>query len=190
MNRVFVLMGLKHCGKSTVGSILAEKLYMPFYDCDDEIRRISGKTARQWYDEGGEKLFMQKEREACESLAAAARHSGAVIASGGGICDNEAALEVLRLGNALFVLIDVPESVIFDRVTESALRDKRWPSYIQNKNPATKEDAARIFHEVFYARYAKYRALCPFSVSGVSGGNTALSPDQIAEKIKQIALPH
>ena len=36
MNNSIVLMGCKHCGKSTQGKLLAEKLGVSFFDTDEE----------------------------------------------------------------------------------------------------------------------------------------------------------
>lgn len=35
MHRVYIIMGVSGCGKSTVGQTLAEQLSLPFYDGDD-----------------------------------------------------------------------------------------------------------------------------------------------------------
>ena len=44
-----VLMGIKHCGKSTQGRIISKKLSVPFFDTDDVILEMTGKTPRQIY---------------------------------------------------------------------------------------------------------------------------------------------
>ena len=44
-----VLMGCKHCGKSTQGRLLAQKLGVSFIDTDDEIARLRGMDARTLY---------------------------------------------------------------------------------------------------------------------------------------------
>ena len=40
---VIILMGIKHCGKSTQGRILSEKLNYNFYDVDDVILELNKK---------------------------------------------------------------------------------------------------------------------------------------------------
>ncbi len=35
MNRVFIIMGVSGCGKSTIGELLAKELKIPFFDGDD-----------------------------------------------------------------------------------------------------------------------------------------------------------
>ena len=63
-----ILLGMKHCGKTTTGKILAGKLSRPFIDSDDEIARLSGKTPRELWDIGGAELMMEWETKACESV--------------------------------------------------------------------------------------------------------------------------
>ena len=49
MKNSVVLMGCKHCGKSTQGKLLAKKLGVDFFDTDDVITRMCGMDARTLY---------------------------------------------------------------------------------------------------------------------------------------------
>ena len=69
MKNAIILTGIKHCGKSTQGKLLAERLGCSFFDTDDIIFDITGKTPRQIYNEQGAQAFMQAETNACEFLA-------------------------------------------------------------------------------------------------------------------------
>ena len=62
-------MGIKHCGKSTQGKILAKKMGAQFYDTDDVITEQTGKTPRQIYTESGEEGFKTAEKNACQFVA-------------------------------------------------------------------------------------------------------------------------
>mgnify|MGYP003541431241 FL=1 len=64
--KTIVLMGIKHCGKSTQGKIISQKLGLPFYDTDDVITLLTGKTPREIYTEKGAEGFMEAEKYACE----------------------------------------------------------------------------------------------------------------------------
>ena len=44
-----ILMGIKHCGKSTQAALISKKLNMPKYDTDDVVEKLSGKTPRELY---------------------------------------------------------------------------------------------------------------------------------------------
>jgi shikimate kinase len=35
-----ILIGMKGCGKTTIGTLLAEKLQLPFIDADTEIEKM------------------------------------------------------------------------------------------------------------------------------------------------------
>ena len=76
-----ILIGMPGCGKTTVGTLLAEQSGRRFFDLDAEIAARSGRTAAEWIRTRGEDAFRAYESEVCASLAA---ESGAVIACGGG----------------------------------------------------------------------------------------------------------
>lgn len=131
--RAIVIMGMKHTGKSTVGSLLAERLGVPFYDTDGVIAERSGKTARELYDEGGAALMMENETEAVRHLAERCETTGkpCVIATGGGLADNAEAIRTLKKTGVL-IYLDTPFELLFARVMESAQRDGR----LIGKSPA------------------------------------------------------
>ncbi len=79
--RNIVLVGMRGCGKSTLGRALAARLGRPFVDLDDEIARRAGCTADELLAGRGEAAFREHEAAA---LADAATLSGHVIATGGG----------------------------------------------------------------------------------------------------------
>lgn len=76
-----VLVGMPGCGKSTVGNILAARLERRFYDLDEEILNITGRTASDIILQEGENRFREIESEC---LSKVSRLSSAVIATGGG----------------------------------------------------------------------------------------------------------
>ncbi|MDO5545710.1 MAG: shikimate kinase [Eubacteriales bacterium] len=76
-----VLIGMPGCGKSTIGSLLAQKLGRQFVDADGEIIQLAGKSIPDIFAQDGEEIFRQWETTALESLG---KQSGLVIATGGG----------------------------------------------------------------------------------------------------------
>ena len=51
MNRnIFLLIGMPGCGKTTIGKETSEKLNMKFYDMDEYIENISGKTIPELFE--------------------------------------------------------------------------------------------------------------------------------------------
>lgn len=76
-----ILVGMPGCGKSTVGSLLAQNLNRKFMDSDEEIIRLSGKSIPDIFSQDGEEVFRRWETIALENLG---KQSGLVIATGGG----------------------------------------------------------------------------------------------------------
>lgn len=96
-----VLIGMPSSGKTTVGTILAERLRRPLIDTDAETERRTGKTVPELFAEGGEENFRKEERLTVSECAA---RTGVIIATGGGapmFPENRAALA----GNGFVVLI-------------------------------------------------------------------------------------
>lgn len=161
-----ILMGIKHCGKSTQGRIISKKLSVPFFDTDDVIFEMTGKTPRQIYTELGNEGFQEAEEKACSFLLEKINSSAeknAVIATGGGICGNKKALDVLKkIGT--FVFLKTPERIASFRVLReiSVAQDGTLlnvPAFIAKKNPRSVADAKKNFHDFFIERECIYEQL-------------------------------
>ena len=166
-----ILLGMKHTGKSTLGALLADRLGVPFYDTDTVIAELAGKTPRELYDEGGAPLMALHETGACRHLAALPRDTGMVIATGGGISDNEEALGILKK-TGLCVFLDTPEDIIFGRIMASARRDGRLPRFLEGPDPR------EIFHELFAHRSRTYATMADVRIATGSR-----KPDELAKEI-------
>lgn len=186
MSQGIILLGIKHCGKSTLGHLLSKKFKCPFYDTDDVIAQMTGLSPRQVYQEQGAQAFMEAEAEACSYLArylSASGESECIIATGGGICNNQAALEVLeRLG--FFIFLEVPEEVAASRIIEEIeWEDDKMtnlPAYIAQENPATTEEVAAIFSRFYKERTAQYKKLAQITCR-----LTGESPEENCQLLQQ-----
>ena len=163
-----ILMGIKHCGKTTQGKLIASKLNIPFYDTDDIVLSQTGKTPRQVYETEGEEAFIQAEQKACAYLVKTISDTRAVIATGGGICKNTQALELLHTIGT-FVFLEAPESIAAERIVREAktLSDgklKNLPAYIAKKNPHSLAEVRTFFHSFYVDRVKQYQALADVSV--------------------------
>ena len=49
---IILLFGISNVGKTTIGKLLCERLHIPFYDLDDEVRRFFGITLEQFVNTG------------------------------------------------------------------------------------------------------------------------------------------
>lgn len=188
-----ILMGIKHCGKSTQGRIISKKLSVPFFDTDDVIFEMTGKTPRQIYTELGNEGFQKAEEKACSFLLEKINSSAeknAVIATGGGICGNKKALDVLKkIGT--FVFLKTPERIASFRVLReiSVAQDGTLlnvPAFIAKKNPRSVADAKKIFHDFFIERECIYEQLADVVIdmsSSSKEANAAKIIESVSSKV-------
>ncbi|WP_276749229.1 shikimate kinase [Treponema succinifaciens] len=188
-----ILMGIKHCGKSTQGRIISKKLAVPFFDTDDVIFEMTGKTPRQIYTELGNEGFQEAEEKACSFLLEKINSSAeknAVIATGGGICGNKKALDVLKkIGT--FVFLKTSERIASFRVLReiSVAQDGTLlnvPAFIAKKNPRSVADAKKIFHDFFIERECIYEQLADVVIdmsSSSKEANAAKIIESVSSKV-------
>lgn len=167
----YIIMGIKHSGKSTQGRLLAKKLNCDFFDTDNFIEQMTKKTPRKIYNELGAEAFKDAELAACKKIASICTSNAScrfVIATGGGICDNQNALDVLRpLG--VFVFLEIAEKIPADRivrkisVTPEGIMEN-LPAYIKKENPKTEKDVREIFHAFYERRTASYNSIADISI--------------------------
>jgi XRE family aerobic/anaerobic benzoate catabolism transcriptional regulator len=87
------LIGLRGGGKSTLGSLLAEHMDVPFIELDREIERRSGASLSEIFDMFGQETFRRAEREALDDVLR--QHKCFVIATSGSIVTEPGTLEIL-----------------------------------------------------------------------------------------------
>lgn len=76
-----VLIGMPGCGKSTIGKLLANLTNRQFIDADTAIEEAANMTIPEIFKAQGEEGFRKMESQI---LAELGKHSGCVIATGGG----------------------------------------------------------------------------------------------------------
>ena len=94
---------------------------------------------------------MQAEEDACLKIVEEFKNQKIIISTGGGICDNAPALEILSQFGT-FIFLKAPEEVSIARILNKTeqLSDGTWknlPAYISNKNPKTEKEIRTIFHD-------------------------------------------
>lgn len=162
-----VLIGMPSSGKTTVGTILAERLRRPLIDTDAETERRTGKTVPELFAEGGEENFRKEERL---TVSECARETGAIIATGGGapmFPENRAALA----GNGFVVLIlrdtekldTTGRPLSRDLDTLKAMYEVRMPVYkafadAEAVNNDTPSACAEFILEKFYENFGHQRS--------------------------------
>jgi shikimate kinase len=90
--RRIVLTGFMGSGKSTVGTLLADRLGWSFVDVDDVLEAEAGATIAQLFARHGEASFRDREHAAITRLAAG---DALVLALGGGAIEHSATRALL-----------------------------------------------------------------------------------------------
>lgn len=122
-----VLIGMPGCGKSTFGKALAARLDRKFYDADDVIVEMSGKTIPELFAVG-EDCFRDAEVKASKALA---QKEGVVIACGGGIIKRPENMDILKKTGVVFFLDRTPDDIVsdVDVSTRPLLKDGKQKVY-------------------------------------------------------------
>lgn len=123
MNTI-ILIGHRCTGKTSAGRLLAHRLGLDFIDADELIESRSNLTVREIVAGGGWPLFREKEKGILRELA---RRSNAVIAAGGGACDDPENREMLREKN-LVVWLTADAETIVERMGLDVQSQERRPS--------------------------------------------------------------
>lgn len=94
-----VLIGMPGCGKSTVASLLAEKLGRISADADQKIEEMAGKTIPEIFAEDGEAVFREWETKVLSDLG---KQSQLIIATGGGCVTKSRNYPLLHQNGSIF----------------------------------------------------------------------------------------
>ena len=127
-----ILIGMPGCGKSTVGRTLSAATGKEFFDTDEEILRMTGRTPAEIIREDGEEIFRQIEHEAVCGLG---KKSGCIIATGGGVVTREENYDPLHQNGTLVFITRPWEELsshgrpLSQTVGVQALYEKRLPLY-------------------------------------------------------------
>ena len=65
---MITLIGIKHCGKSTLAAVLAGKKNFFLVDIDSLIEKNVGMSFRSFFSSYGKDAFMQEEVKACKKV--------------------------------------------------------------------------------------------------------------------------
>jgi shikimate kinase len=99
------LIGFMGAGKTTVGKLVAKKLYRDFIDIDHEIEKIYNMPVTKIFQEVGEDQFRKMERELIIHICTNTRLK--VISLGGGAYSQEEVRKVC-LSTCIVLFLDVP----------------------------------------------------------------------------------
>jgi shikimate kinase len=170
-----VLFGFKCCGKSTCGSLAAERLDRTFVDIDHVIEAIyydplQGRpeklSCREIYKKHGEHYFRLLEREAVHK-ARYIKH-GVIATGGGALLDFFNYVELKQLGTLVY--LKTPRDVLLQRLRKLP----QLPSYLDHN------DLEGSFDRVYEARVETYEHVADL-ILDTSGQSIAQTVEALCE---------
>ncbi len=172
MLRHLYLGGIKHSGKTSIGERLAARLDLPFYDLDALILTHipSYCTIRSFYEIYGKKLFQLAERVALQTLLPAIGDR-AIIALGGGACDNEPLMTLVKRSGAL-IYLQVEEETLWRRIEAGGI-----PPFLE------KDDPRASFSELYADRHERYSKMCDLLVDLSDGLDIEQATDAVLAEL-------
>jgi shikimate kinase len=159
---IIVITGPKHSGKTSVGRAAASLLGGGFIDLDQRIEAETGKSPRALFKEGPG-VFRRAEARTLAGLIGDAEGQTPcrVIAAGGGIIDNPAAMALLtREAGFILVYLEVSAETAWERIRRAAGKSGELPPFLQTQNP---RETHRRLHE---RRGAAYKKAARFVLAG------------------------
>lgn len=120
MNRCIILIGMKGCGKSTVGRLLAKKLGYDFIELDEEIeKKYTGEereelTCRKIFAKRGADYFRSLETKALTMIKKNEKKYIVLACGGGTPLERENQILLRQLGEVIF--LDVDKNTLLPRI--------------------------------------------------------------------------
>jgi shikimate kinase len=143
-----ILTGFMGTGKSVVGRRVAEILKIPFFDVDSTIKRQTGKSIADLFQQKGEAAFRTLESATIQELS---MQEKAVIATGGGALMNPQNRQFLEK-NGILVCLTAKTGTLLERLKDDLTRPMLAGENMQ-------ERIERLMQE----RQAVY-AMCPIQI--------------------------
>ncbi len=144
------LIGPMGSGKSTIGKVLSERLEYDFYDTDKLVEKVVGKKIKEIFEQNGEQYFRLKESEELDKTR---KLKNAVIATGGGIIENEK--------NRLFLKEE--KKVIF---LDSSIERQYDRTKKSQKRPLLNNgDSMKILKNLYQKRLSFYQEVSKLKIS-------------------------
>ncbi len=119
--RWFFLVGFMGAGKTTLGSKVAERLALPFFDLDAQIEIDAGMSIREIFETEGERGFRERETNMLRKLIATG--PAGVIATGGGAFTLEENRDIMNEAG-VSVWLDVPIDTIVTRAASMDVAER------------------------------------------------------------------
>ena len=157
------IVGPMGSGKSTVGKIISDELFLTFHDTDEEIENRTGASIDWIFDLEGEEGFRKREAKILDELA---QLNSIVLSTGGGIILSDENRDTLSSRGTVFYLA-TPISVQLERTS----KDKDRP-LLKNGDPEA------ILKELHETREKLYESVADYVVDTES-----LNSQEVAAEI-------
>ena len=144
------LIGPMGSGKSTIGKVLSERLEYDFYDTDKLVEKVVGKKIKEIFEQNGEQYFRLKESEELDKTR---KLKNAVIATGGGIIENEKNRLLLKEEKKV-IFLDSSIERQYDRTKES-----------QKRPLLNNGDSMKILKNLYQKRLSFYQEVSKLKIS-------------------------
>jgi len=166
--RNIAFIGFMGAGKTTIGKLVAKKLYRDFIDIDEEIEKQYNMSVSEIFQKLGEPAFRKMERDLIVSL-----------------CTNTR-LKVLSLGGGAYLQEEVRKVCLSHCIVY--FLDLSWESWkeriplIIDSRPVLQNKTLEQMEELFLSRRSAYSL--HHSRISTSGMDAETAADQIVESIK------
>lgn len=170
-----ILFGVKHSGKTSIGKNISQILNWPFQDLDDSIeiqtRALTGASIRDFYHVEERSRFFTIEKQ-CLDTYLRNRAAPWILSTGGGIIDNEEAIELIPPDTIKVFLHNNPEE-LFRRIEKKGL-----PPFLMGKDPFEK------FLALYATRTARYKQIVDIIVE-LGTGSKEENAEIVLNSIKE-----
>ncbi|MCK9548234.1 MAG: shikimate kinase [Sphaerochaeta sp.] len=172
MQHHLYLGGIKHSGKTSIAQRLAVRLTLPSYDLDALIlnRIAPHHTIRSFYATEGKERFQQMEHSALAALLPTLSRR-AIIALGGGACDNEALMDLVKTSGSL-IYLKVDEEILWQRIIAGGT-----PPFLDSAHPRAS------FATLYRKRDERYSKMCDLLVDLSDGLGIDEATDLVASAL-------
>jgi len=177
-----VFLGIKHCGKSTQGRLLASRLQWDFLDTDEMLEQsyqhqynctAAEAAPRAIMQKHGEGFFRRFEAAVIRDFLSEKRQTKAVIALGGGVpCNDFLSIQELKALGTL-ICLNTDMEVAFKRIAAGGI-----PPFLQGDDPHKK------FMELYRKRMPRYLQIADMVIEA----NNESAAGILSEKIYNTLL--
>lgn len=144
MNNI-ILIGFMGAGKTTLGSLLAQRLGVRFLDTDQYIEAQQKRTISSMFEQEGEAYFRRLETELLQTLADSGQP--AVISVGGGLPVQRVNHALLRrLGTAVYLKAE--EGTLVERLQNSKNRPLLQGDSLEERIAKLMAERESVYEEI------------------------------------------